>query len=287
MIRHFCIFCHNCFVRIKISQRAVRFWCSGKIKRRLCKHVLTFRQTDAVKSRGTRLNHADGIRVGKPSVFTCGNEHTPKNKVRIFAGAHHARHPVKRGIGVASAKALYECTDYVVMIVAVTVVKHNLALNALFGSFFAYVNRRIFGRNTRHSFRLPFVRCSFNCKLKRIKQTSRIAVCSFYQMLQCAFFKLNVPSAVASFLVFKCGISCFKKVFICKRLELKDTASADERLIHFKKRIFCCSPNKNYRAVLNPRQKRVLLALVPAVHFVNKKNCAPAVKPVLLVGGFN
>ena len=55
-------------------------------------------------------------------------------------------------------------------------------------------------------------------------------------------------------------------------LQLEDSAAADERLVDFKVGIFGGGANEGNRSVLYPRQQRVLLCFVEAMHLIDEED---------------
>ena len=144
------------------------------------------------------------------------------------------------------------------MIIAVAVVKNNFFLNRLFADFAADID-----------FAVGFVG-GFYRQFQRIEQTPCVSVRGIHKMFERACFKYDVFCSVTAFFVRKCHFCRFHQIFFFERLELKHAASAYQCFIYLKKRVFGRCADKDNRAVFYPRQKCVLLTLVPAVHFVNE-----------------
>ena len=67
-----------------------------------------------------------------------------------------------------------------------------------------------------------------------------------------------------------------EQVRVVEGLELEDARAADQRLVDLEVRVFRRGADQDDRAVLDPRQQRVLLRLVEAVHLVDEEDRALA-----------
>ena len=106
-------------------------------------------------------------------------------------------------------------------------------------------------------------------------------------MFERAFFENDVEFSVAPFAVADSLHGDAAQLFFAQRRQSKNAAAADQRFIHFKVGVFRCRADENDRSVFHPRQKRVLLCLVPAVDFVDKKNRTAVVEGFALLRLFN
>ncbi len=138
------------------------------------------------------------------------------------------------------------------MIIAVTVVKDDLFLYGFFSSFSADVNGRPPCRHRWDRFRIPAFRRRFYSQLECVQKTACITVCRIDKVFKRTFFKFYIPVAVSAFCIRECHVSCFFKVFFCKRLELEYPASAYKCFVYFKKGIFGSSTNQNDCTVFHP-----------------------------------
>ena len=201
----------------------------------------------------------------------------------IFSSSNHTRKPVAGRIRVSSTQRFYKSRNYIVMIVAVPVVKDNFFLNGFFGGFFRYIDFCSVFRNWRLHKRSPFFGSSFYSQLQGIQKGTGVSICCFNKMFQCSFFKLNFPVSVAAFFIMNCLLGCLHQIIICKRFELKNPGTGNESFVDFKKRIFGSSPYKDDCTIFYPGEKGVLLRFIPAVNFVYKKDCAAGVEIVIII----
>ena len=141
--------------------------------------------------------------------------------MRIFAGSNHSGKPVTGCVRVASPQRLNKGRNYIIVIVTIAVIKNYFFLNRFFGSFPADINLRAISRNRWLGMRLPLFRCSFYSKLQGIQKGTGVAVCSINQMLQGAFFKLNIPVAIAPVNIRQSHTGSLKQIIISKRLKLE------------------------------------------------------------------
>ena len=119
-----------------------------------------------------------------------------------------------------------------------------------------------------------FRRGGFDGQLERVEHAAGVAVGHIHQVRQGIVVDLDVELAVAAFGVGQCLASDREKVVLRERLELEDAAAADERLVDLEIGIFGGRADQDDRAVLDPRQQRVLLGLVEAVDFVHEEDGA-------------
>ena len=87
---------------------------------------------------------------------------------------------------------------------------------------------------------------------------------------------LHVQLAVAALGVGQRLARDREEVVLRQRLELEDAAAADQRLVDLEVGVLGGRADQDDRAVLDPRQQRVLLRLVPAVHLVDEEDGALA-----------
>ncbi len=287
MIGHLGVLFFDGRKRVEESHGAVRLFRSGKIERRVRQKIAAFGKPHAVESLRAGVHHGDSIRIGEAGVLAGGNQHPPENKARILAGGGHTRKPVHRRVGIAPAQTFDERADNVIMIVAVAVVQHDFFLNGLLGGLPRNINRGAVGGNGRIRVRLPFFGSRLDGKLQRVQERPGVAVRGLNQMFERTVLKFNLPVTVAALRIGKSLLGGLAEVGAFQSLELKDAGTAHERLVHLEERIFSRRADQNNRAVLHPRQKRVLLRPVPAVNLVHEQNGAAAVQIVVILGLFD
>ena len=174
--------------------------------------VATFWQSNSIKGGSTAFYHRNCHGICKASVLAGGNQHAAENKVRIFSRCYHTSKPVQSRIWVSASQAFDKGTDNVVVVVAVSVVKHHLFLNAFFRRLLGDVNLRAFSGNWWGCLWIPVFWGSFHCQLQCVQKASGISVGGIHQMLQGTSFKNHLPAAVASISVLEGGGGCLKKM---------------------------------------------------------------------------
>ena len=91
----------------------------------MCKVNATFRIANNFSRFKRGMRHQKRLRVGVANILRSVNHNTASDKLRILPGIDHAREPIDRGIGVATAHGLDERTDDVVVHVAVFVIRKS------------------------------------------------------------------------------------------------------------------------------------------------------------------
>ena len=95
-------------------------------------------------------------------------------------------------------------------------------------------------------------------------------------MRQRVVVNLHVELAVAALGVGQGLARDGEEVVLRQRLELEDAAAADQRLVDLEVGVLGGRADQDHRAVLDPRQQRVLLRLVEAVDLVHEEDGALA-----------
>ena len=119
-----------------------------------------------------------------------------------------------------------------------------------------------------------FRRSGFNRQLERVEHAAGVTVGHIHQVRQGIVVDLDVELAVTAFWIGQRLARDRKEIVLRERLELEDAAAADERLVDLKIGVLGGRADQDDRAVLDPRQQRVLLGLVEAVNFVHKEDGA-------------
>ncbi len=126
----------------------------------------------------------------------------------------------------------------------------------------------------------------FDRQLQGVEDAAGVAVGDVNQMGQGVVVNRHVQLAVAAFGIGQRLARDREEICLGERLELEDAATADERLVDLKIRVLGGRADQDHRAVLDPRQQRVLLGFVEAVHFVYKEDGAlPELAAAILRGG--
>ena len=158
------------------------------------------------------------------------------------------------------------------MDVALFVVQHGAALDALLR------HRQV---DADHA--LLIRRRGLDGQLQRVEHPARVAVRHVDQVRERVVVELHVELAVPALGVGQRLPGDREQVGLGQRLELEDAAAADERLVDLEIGVLGGRADEDDRAVLDPRQQRVLLGLVEAVDFVHEEDRALAELPAALL----
>ncbi len=160
------------------------------------------------------------------------------------------------------------------MDVAFLVVEHGAALDALLGD----------APGRRGSTPSGTAGGVVSTASSRALSTPRgVAVGHVDQVRQRVVVDLDVQLAVAALRVGQRLPRDREEVVLGQRLELEDAAAADQRLVDLEVGVLGGGADQDDRAVLDPRQQRVLLRLVEAVHLVHEEDGALAVLAAALL----
>ena len=111
-------------------------------------------------------------------------------------------------------------------------------------------------------------------QFQRVEHAAGVAVGHVHQVRQRIVVELDVELAVAALGIGQRLASDREEVVLRERLELEDAAAADQRLVDLEIGVLGGRADQDDRAVLDPRQQRVLLGLVEAVDFVDEEDGA-------------
>ncbi len=95
------------------------------------------------------------------------------------------------------------------------------------------------------------------------------------------YFSRNSPQT--TFGVSQSALQQRFDIAVAERRELKNARAAHQRGDHFKVGIFRRCTDQDQRAVFDMREERVLLRFVPAVDFIDQKNCASTIEGSLVL----
>ena len=117
--------------------------------------------------------------------------------------------------------------------------------------------------------------------LQRVQRPTRIAVDQLGNRTTRLVRQNDILSAVAArFVVHRLSENLFD-ILSRQRFEQINARTGKQRRVQLKRRVFGGRPNEEDRAVFNMRQEGILLALVEAMDFVDKKNGAASGVAVL------
>ena len=233
----------------------------------------TFGQADPVKGLGAGGDHADGVGVGQADVLPGKDQHAAKEKAGILAGIDHLGQPVEGSVGIRAAQRLDEGADGVIVVVAVLVVKHRPALDALLGH--------------GHIDHDPAVLAGWgglDGQLQGVQHPPRVAVGHVDQVGQRVVVELDVEAAIAPLGIGQGVAGNGLQIGLAQGAELEDAAAADQGPVDAKVGVLGGGADEDDRAVLHPGQEGVLLGFVPAVDLVDKEDGPLAVERPPLLG---
>ncbi len=171
---------------VEEAQRRVRLGRRGQVERRLGQVEAALGQPHPVERLGAGGHHPDGVRIGQAHVLAGQDQHPPEEEARVLAGIDHLGQPVERRVGVGAAQRLDEGADGVVVIVAVLVVQHRPALDALLGHGHVDDDDPLgVGRRRLHR------------QLQRVEHAAGVAVGHVHQVGQGIVVHLDLEPAIA------------------------------------------------------------------------------------------
>ncbi|OQA43300.1 MAG: hypothetical protein BWY52_01914 [Chloroflexi bacterium ADurb.Bin325] len=259
--------------RIEEGKAGVALGRGRQIERGLGQMEAALRHPHIVERLAARHHDRQRLRVGQPHVLSGKDDHAPEDEARVLARIHHARHPVERRVGIRPAQALDERADGVVVDVALLIIEHRAALDRFLGDRQVDMDRGVGARPGR-----------LDGQLQRVEHPARIAVRYVHQVRQRVVVDPHIKPAVAALRVGQRLSRDRAEILLGQRLELEDAAAADERLVDLEIGVLGGRADQDDRAVLDPRQQRVLLRLVEAVHLVHKEDGALAELAAALLG---
>ena len=104
------------------------------------------------------------IRIGEADIFRSQYHHTPCYEFRFLTSRNHPRKPIKSGIGVGTAYALYKSGNYIIVHLSVLIVGGRILLKAV--SDYPVIDHHSFTR-----------RCRLLKEVYYIKKFTSIATC--------------------------------------------------------------------------------------------------------------
>ena len=162
------------------------------------------------------------------------------------------------------------------MTVPVTIVRDRSALRR-------FRDELLSDRNVRNAFplrrgRLLLGRADVDARVdrrenghfKRRESAPRVAVANRDEQVERVLAKFNIIDAQSAVAIGDGAADEILNVVVPERLELKDAASAQKRVVNRKKRIFRRRADKNDDALFDLGKEDVLLRLIETVYFVNE-----------------
>ena len=233
----------------------------GHVNRRVRQRNARLGHPDKLHRLLRRHRHHQRLRIGHPHVLARADHDPPRDEPDILPGVKHLRQPVNRRVGVAPAHALDERADRVVMLVAVPVVYHRLALDALLGHRHVQVNApRLVRRRRQHP------------DLQGVQALASIPVGRHRQVHQRVVVRLHIVIPQAAHRIGQRPAHQDHERLRLHRLQLKHLRARNQRAVDVEKRVVRRRADQPDHPALHIRQKHVLLRLVEAVDLVHEKD---------------
>ena len=146
--------------------------------------------------------------------------------------------------------------------IAVPVVEHRTALDALLGDLAVDVDR------STHRLR------GLDGQFEGIEESPGIAVSNVHQVIEGVRIELNAVVAVAPLAISQRCSRHLDKLRFGVGPELEYAAAAHQRPIHLEVGVLGGGTDQDHGTVLHPGEQRILLRLIEAVHLVDEENGA-------------
>src|SRR5574341_100173 len=259
--------------RLEDRADAVGLGRSGEVQRRQRQVIETFGQPDPLEGFGAGRRDDDAVRLGQPDILPGQDQQAAHDETRVFPGHDHLRQPEQRRVRVGAAHRLDEGADRVVVLVEALIVMHRPLLDALLGDLQRDVHRAfpIGGRGQDGQF-------------ERVEGAAGVAVGDQDQVGQRVVVNLNLAEAEAALVVGHRPIQDQADVLVGQRVQLEDARATEQRPDDLEQRVLGGRADQDDQPILDVRQQRVLLGLVPAVNLVHEQHGALAIQVALLAG---
>ena len=204
--------------------------------------------------------------ISQSHIFSGGDEHAAKDEARIFSGFDHPCQPKQGSVGIRTAQRFDEGTDRVEVRIPLLVVQHGSLLNRLFSDAEVDLDDpvRVGG-------------CAFHGQFQRIQQAAGVTARNVHQVVGRLGCDLHLAVAVAAFLIAECAPQQPAQVIGFQSFESKQPRAAHQRLVDFEVGVFSGRADQREGAVFHPRQQRILLGTVEAMHLIDEQNRAQSV----------
>jgi hypothetical protein len=128
------------------------------------------------------------------------------------------------------------------------------------------------------------LRCQIDSNFQQIQYAPGITVRCRSQSLRSGWSKGYGPVAKAAQGIMQRLLDDAQQVGILQRAQQVDTGAGEQGIVQFKGRILGGSTHEDQRPIFHMGQKRILLALVEAVHFIDKQHSAKAIDALASLG---
>ena len=231
----------QCLVDCKICRVALRT--CRKIDRSLRKNNPALRIADFIHRIEAGICQQKGIRIGVAYVLRGKNQHSSRNKQRVFTGGNHSCQPINRRIGIRTSQTLDESGYYIVMVLALLIIHGQILLNNR-------TNRRIVDHTV--SFQLR------NHQFHRIHQFSRITAAYSQQSLR--LFHLYLSSR-RRLVIIGCTTYYLQQIFSFQAAKDIYLTTREQRRDYLEGRVLRGCTYQPYHPLFHRSEQRILLIL--------------------------
>ena len=213
------------------------------------------------------MRHQKRLRIGVANVLRSLNHNTASDKLGILPRINHAREPIDRGIGVATAHRLNKRTDDVVVHVAVFVVRKATTrvgnLYVIHGDGIALPRRRRW-RSLRIGTRDGNLARQLKCRQGRACITRSQRTNGLDRIL------IGRELTVQTLRRLERTFDKRGDILVFEVLKLHNATTREQRRVDLEVRILRRSANHNDGTVLNCMQQGILLRLREAVDLIDE-----------------
>ena len=194
------------------------------------------------------------VGIGQTDVLRGTDDQSAGYELRVLPTLYHASHPVESSIRVASANALDEGRDDVVVHLAILVVSQRILLQTLLHKLVADDHLAVHLR--------------LHHQLQNVQQLTCIAAAVAQQRPR--LLQLNL--ALRQLHILRDGpLQQLHQVGLLQRLQHVQLATRQQRTNHLKRRILRRGTNERHHTPLHSTQQRVLLRLRETVNLVDEQ----------------
>ncbi len=260
---------------VKEGQRRIGLGRRGQVEGGFRQVEAALGQPHPIKCLGAGDHHPDCVGLSQAHVLAGKDQHPPEDKAGVLTGIDHLGQPIERRIGIRAAQRFDKGADGIIVIVAILVIEHRPALDALLGHAHVHDNDAILvGRGGLYG------------QFQGIEHTTGIAVGYVHQVGESIIMDVDLQPAIAAVRIGHGVAGNGAEIIVAQRPELKDTAPADKRPVDAEIGVLCGRADENDGAILHPGQKGILLGLVPAVHLIHKEDRPLVIQGAPLLGLF-
>jgi len=215
-----------------------------------------------------RVRDEERRRIGHADILACADHDAAGDEARVLAGHDHLRHPVEGGVGIRAAHRFDKRAGGVVVLVAVGVVYHGLALDALLGD--GAVELDLASRVGR---------CGPDPDLQSVEAPAGIAFARGGEVAQGFLGDLDPIGPESAFRVRQGPVHEADQVVVRERLQFEDLGAGDEGTVDVEKRVVGGGADEADHAAFDVGQQNVLLGFVEPVDLVDEEDRPGPARP--------